>query len=183
MKRILTLFAGGFFVIALALGAAAAPEVEDRSSRKTDLSDLPKPVSAMRQRILEAARSGDIFALRSPLRSNESTPNFSFGDATDPFAYWREASGDKEGREILAVMVEILNMPYAIRGAGTDYEMYVWPYLYESDMAKLTPREEVDLYQLVTPAEAKKMREFGAYTGYRLGIGPDGTWHYFVAGD
>jgi hypothetical protein len=27
------------------------------------------------------------------------------------------------------------------------------------------------------------MVEFGAYNFYRLGIGPDGVWHFFVAGN
>jgi hypothetical protein len=35
----------------------------------------------------------------------------------------------------------------------------------------------------MTPDEAKNMKEFGSYIHYRLGLGPDGTWHFFVAGD
>jgi hypothetical protein len=27
------------------------------------------------------------------------------------------------------------------------------------------------------------MLAFGVYSFYRVGIGPDGTWHFFVAGD
>ena len=29
----------------------------------------------------------------------------------------------------------------------------------------------------------KDMIDFGAYSFYRLGIAPDGTWHFFVSGD
>lgn len=163
--------------------AASAPEGQAGFDERSDLSRLPPPVREMRERILEAAKSGDIEAMRPVLESNELMPNFSFGGARDPIAYWKENSGDGQGREVLAAMVEILNMPYTVNGAGTDHEMYVWPYLFEADMAKLTPREEVDLYRLMSPAEAKTMKEFGAYIWYRLGIGPDGTWHYFVAGD
>ena len=107
----------------------------------------------------------------------------SFGGDTDPVRFWRETSTDKKGLEYLAAMVEILQMPYVRLRAGTDNEMYIWPYLAELDLEKLEPAQDVDLYRLVSPAEAKTMREFGGYIWYRLGIGRDGTWHFFVAGD
>jgi hypothetical protein len=61
--------------------------------------------------------------------------------------------------------------------------MYVWPYLAELPLGKLTSAQQVDLYRLMTHEEIKTMKEFGGYIHYRLGIGRDGTWHYFVAGD
>lgn len=150
---------------------------------ETDISKLPVRVRAMYQSILDTARAGDIEEMLPVLESNELMPQVSFGGANDPIAYWKESSGDKKGREILAVLVNILSMPYVHTGKGTDTEMYVWPYLAEADLEKLTPDQEVDLYRLVKPTEAKAMREFGGYIWYRLGIGPDGTWHFFVAGD
>lgn len=184
MQQLLTAFAAALFAVSLGCTTAAiAPAAEPKIRGETDLSKLPEGVRKMREAILEAAESGDIEAMRPVLESNELMPNFSFGGSDDPIAYWKENSGDGQGREVLAAMVEILNMPYTVQGAGTDAEMYVWPYLYASDMSKLTPQEEVDLYRLMKPAEVKTMRELGAYIWYRLGIGPDGTWHYFVAGD
>jgi hypothetical protein len=174
--------------VLLAAGAVLPPQGIARGTEApqvaaTDPEALPERVRAMHAAILEAARSGDIEAMRPVLESNELMPQVSFGGADDPIAFWKEVSGDYEGREILAVLVNILQMPYARARTGTPDEMYVWPYLAEADLEKLTPPQEVDLYRLVKPLEAKAMREFGGYIGYRLGIGADGTWHYFLAGD
>lgn len=137
----------------------------------------------MREMILTAARSGDIEALRPVLETNELKPTISFGGAQDPIRFWKETSGDGQGREIMAVLSEILEMDFVIINAGTSNEMYIWPYLAEMSLAKLNPAQQVDLYRLVTPKQVKAMKDFGGYVHYRLGIGRDGTWHYFVAGD
>jgi hypothetical protein len=39
------------------------------------------------------------------------------------------------------------------------------------------------LFRIITGADYKDMVEFGVYSFYRLGIAPDGTWQFFVAGD
>ncbi len=150
---------------------------------QTDLSVLPEAVRATRAAILEAARSGDVEEVRAVMEMNELMPQVSFGGDTDPVRFWRETSGEKTGREYLAAMAEILEMPFVRLRVGTSNEMTIWPYLAEMDLNALTPAQEVDLYRLVSPAEAKTMREFGGYIWYRLGLGPDGTWHFFVAGD
>jgi hypothetical protein len=180
---LLTLLAASLLAIGLAGSTVTQAAPKPSRQVETDLSKLPERVREMHQRILEAARSGDIEALRPVLESNELMPTFSFGKERDAIAYWKELSDDKKGREILAVLVNILSMPYVRLRAGTSDEMYVWPYLFEADLEKLPPGEEVDLYRLVTPEEARIMKEYGAYIWYRLGIGPDGTWHFFVAGD
>lgn len=182
-QPLLTLCAAVMLALSLTGGAVSQGTSKPSRDIETDLSKLPDRVREMHQRILEAAKSGDVEALRPVLESNELTPTFSFGKERDAIAHWKELSDDKQGREILAVLVNILSMPYVRLRAGTSDEMYVWPYLFESDLEKLTPREEVDLYRLVTPEEARIMKEYGAYIWYRLGIGPDGTWHFFVAGD
>lgn len=133
--------------------------------------------------ILTAARSGDIEALRPVLEANELKPTVSFGGAEDPVQFWKQTSRDGQGREIMAVLSEILEMDFVVRDAGTSNEMYIWPYLAEMSLGKLTPAQQIDLYRLVTPEQAKAMKLFGGYIHYRLGIGRDGTWHYFVAGD
>ncbi len=164
--------------VASALTArSAAPETH------SDLALLPEPVKKMREMILNAARSGNIETLRPVLNSNELKPTVSFGGAEDPIKYWKETSSDGQGREIMAILTEILEMDFVRMDAGTSNEMYIWPYLAELPLDKLTPAQQVDLYRLVTPEQAKTMKEFGGYIHYRLGIGRDGTWHYFVAGD
>ena len=47
----------------------------------------------------------------------------------------------------------------------------------------LTPQQKVELFRIVTGADYKDMLALGVYSFYRVGIGPDGAWHFFVAGD
>jgi hypothetical protein len=35
----------------------------------------------------------------------------------------------------------------------------------------------------VTGSDWREMLDFGAYIFFRVGISPDGVWHFFVAGD
>jgi len=149
----------------------------------TDLSRLPEPVARMRQRILDAARSGILANLVNVMRSNETMPVFSLDGETDPIAYWRANYPDSDGVEVLSILLDILEAPYVHVDVGTPQEAYVWPYFARMPMDALTPAQRVDLFRIITGADYKDMRDFGAYNFYRLGIGPDGTWHYFVAGD
>lgn len=148
-----------------------------------DLSLPPPPVARMRDHIIDAARTGDIEQLRPVIEANELPPIFSFGGETDPIPYWMSVSGDPDGREILAIMIEILEAGFAHVDVGTPQEMFVWPYFYAVPFRALTPEQEVELYKIITPQDRKGMEDYGGYVFYRLGIGPDGTWHYFVAGD
>jgi hypothetical protein len=61
--------------------------------------------------------------------------------------------------------------------------MYLWPYFARMPIKSITPEQKVELFRLITGADYKDMTEFGAYVFYRLGIAPDGAWHFFVAGD
>jgi hypothetical protein len=136
----------------------------------------------MREAILAAANSGRIEDLRVPLDWNELKPDLSAKTVEDPIAYWKRISGDGEGREILAVLANILRMRPAELPLGKDLEnnvIYVWPYLAEAKLESLTPAEEVDLLRLVSPEEAKAMRKAKKWTWWRLSIGADGTWHSF----
>lgn len=142
---------------------------------------LPAPVEEMRQALLTAAHSGNVDELRVPLDWNELPPDVDAGK-DDPIAHWKKVSGDGEGREILAVLSNILPMRPAELPLGKDLEnniIYVWPYLAETPLDKLTPAQEVDLLRLMSPQAAKAMRAKGKWTWWRLAIGADGTWHSF----
>lgn len=150
-------------------------------------SDLvPGPAADMREAILSAVGSGRIEDLRHALELNELKPDLGVDlKGGDAIAHWKEISGDGEGREVLAVLAEILEAGCAVVPLGRDLEnnrIYVWPYLAETDIAKLTPAQEVQLLRLVPPAAARQMRAAGKYTYWRLGIGADGTWHFFRRG-
>jgi hypothetical protein len=151
-----------------------------------DTGPLPAPVEEMRQGILAATHSGNIEDLREPLDWNELKPEVAAPAGEDPIAYWKKTSADGNGREILAALADILPMRAAELPLGKDLEnniIYVWPYLAEMDLEKLTPAQEVDLLRLVGAAEAKAMRAAKKWTWWRLTIGADGTWHSFKKGE
>ena len=108
---------------------------------------------------------------------------FSFSDDKDPIAYWKENYPDSEGVEALSILIHVLETGIRACRRGTPQEMYLWPYFARIPLKALTPEQKVELFRIVTGADYKDMLEFGAYAFYRLGIGPDGTWHFFVAGD
>jgi hypothetical protein len=149
----------------------------------SDLSRLPPPVARMRARILEAARSGDLEKVVTVMQSNETMPVFSLGAARNPTTYWKTSYPDSDGIEILAILITVLESPFVHVDWGTPQEMYVWPYFARTPLKELTPAQKVELFRIVTGLDFKEMKAAGAYTFYRLGIGPDGTWHFFVAGD
>jgi len=175
---------------ALAQTAKAKPEStkkqQGRSSSELDITygtaKLPAPVAEMREAILAAVRAGNIEELRHAFELNELKPELGPEPVGDPVAYWKKISGDGEGREVLAVLAEILDAGYVAVPLGRDLEnnrIYVWPYFAEVPPQKLTPAQQVELLRLVPPAAAKEMMQTGKYTYWRIAIGADGTWHHF----
>jgi hypothetical protein len=84
---------------------------------------------------------------------------------------------------LLSILIGTLETGFVHAKRGTPQEIYLWPYFARMPLASLTPEQKVELFRLVTGSDFKEMVEFGAYQFYRLGIGPDGTWHFFVSGD
>ena len=151
---------------------------------RRDLGDLPFPVRRMRELILEAALSGDIEKLRPLIGYGDDVTMLSLGGIEeDPLNFLRSLSGDKEGHEILAILVEVLESGFVLTDEGTDQELYIWPYFFAWPLDKLEPTQKVELYRLVTHGDYEDMESFGAYIFYRLGITPRGRWRFFVAGD
>jgi hypothetical protein len=149
----------------------------------SDLSKLPDKVRQTRTRILDAARSGDLIKVQTIMQSNEMMPVFSFGGDKNPVEFWKSSYPDSEGLEALSILVEILEMPFVHLDKGTPQEMYVWPYFYSMPLKQLTAEQKVELFRLVTGSDWREMLDFGAYIFFRVGISPDGVWHFFVAGD
>ena len=149
----------------------------------TDVSRLPAPVARMRARIIEAARTGDLDKIVTVMQTNETMPIFSFANERDPVAYWRTNYPESGGLEVLSILLEILDMGFVHVDAGTPQDMYVWPYFAYVPLKELTPPQKVELFKVVTGADYRAMQDFGAYIFYRLGIAPDGTWHFFVSGE
>jgi hypothetical protein len=156
---------------------AAGPEIA------TDLSRLPPAVVRMRERILAAARTGDLQTLLTLMRANGSMPVFSHTQKQDPTAYWKENYPDSEGVEILSILITILETQPVRIEAGSPQETYIWPYFARLPLKSLTPAQKVELFRVVTGADYKDMLERGRYVFYQVGIGPDGSWRYFLASE
>jgi hypothetical protein len=155
----------------------AAPEII------TNLSRLPPTVARTRERILAAARSGDLQQVLTLMQSNETMPVFSLSDDKNPITYWKANYPDSDGVEILSILVMVLETGFVHVDRGTPQEMYLWPYFARTPLKALTPAQKVELFKIVTGSDYRDMLDFGAYVFYRVGIGPDGTWHFFVSGD
>jgi hypothetical protein len=142
---------------------------------------LPRNVADLRDAILAAARSGNIEELRSVFKMG-ALPDLGVAGTDDPIKALKGQSANGEGREILAALVNLLEMPPATKPIGRDIEnnsVYVWPYLAAKQPDKLTPSEDVDLYRLVSPAKAAEIHEKKRWLWWCLAIAADGTWLTF----
>jgi hypothetical protein len=172
---------------ALVAGAAALVHAEQGADKKPatgaevlyDLNALPDPVKAMIEQIGSAAVTGEIEKMRPVFESNELKPMIAAAYIDDPIAHWKKESVDGTGRDVLAAMLDVLSSGFVLVGKG-DEAMYVWPYFAETDLAKLTPAQQVELYRLLPAADAAAMKKAGKYSAYRLGVSPSGVWHYFI---
>jgi len=61
--------------------------------------------------------------------------------------------------------------------------MYVWPYFARVPLKTLTAPQKVELLKIVTGSDYKEMLDAGAYNFFRVGIGRDGSWRFFVTGN
>ncbi|WP_171946470.1 hypothetical protein [Hyphomicrobium sp. CS1GBMeth3] len=155
--------------------------VGDQRKERAFHGALPQSVVDMREMILAAVHAGDVGELRDAIEWNEIQPDFGEGN-DDPIAYWKRVSADGEGREVLATIANLLALPPARLAIGKDPEnalVYVWPYVAELPLDKLRAAEVVDLYRVMSAEEGKAARAQKKWTGWRLAIGADGTWHTF----
>ncbi|MEX3008160.1 hypothetical protein [Hoeflea sp. TYP-13] len=149
-----------------------------------DLSKLPEPVRRMRALIVAAAEKGNVEALRPLLGTGVTRTQLSIGGYEgDPIEFLKEISGDGEGQELLAILLDIFSAGYVHVDQGEPTEAYIWPYFYSMPLDHLTDRQKVELYRIITAGDYEDMKAFGAYIFYRTAIDPDGEWKFFVAGD
>ena len=174
-------------------GAVTEPAEADKAGEEEpqppaevirDIAKAPEPVRRMRELIVEAAASGDIERLRPLLGKGVTETQVSLVESEEgPVETLKGQSGDAEGNEVLAILLDVLATGFAHVGAGTPEEMYVWPYFAETPLSGLTPPEKVDLLRIVTAGDYAEMQEFGSYNFYRVGITPDGQWKFFLTGE
>lgn len=170
------------------------PDAEDEAPRAPvdvaparilyDEDELPVPVRDLRRKLIEVAKSGDVEKLRPYIQTGSDPTTLSLvDDGTDPIQVLKDASGDGNGVELLAILLETLEAGHVhVEGDGAD-EIYVWPYFTQVDLSKLTNPQLVQLFELVTAGDYQRMLANGSYDFYRLGISPEGRFEFFVAGD
>jgi hypothetical protein len=166
-----------------AAGASDARRAAVSAEDPADLARLPEPVRRMRARILKAAHSGDPQQVLALMQSGGAMPEFSRTQKLDPTAVWNEAYPDSGGVEALSILITILETGFVRVDAGTPQETYLWPYFAPVPLKALTPEQKVDLFRIITSSDYQNMLERGRYDFYRVGIGPDGAWRYFVSGE
>ncbi|MBA8838287.1 hypothetical protein FHW03_001587 [Ochrobactrum sp. RH2CCR150] len=161
-----------------------APAAKPMPEVLRDFDKLPQPVRQMREKMLAAAQSGDIEQLRPLLGEADNSTQLSLEDhEEDVIEFLKSLAGDVEGREILAIIADLLGTGYVHMHAGTDDEVYVWPYFYAMPLDRLTPSQTVELFQIVTASDFEDMKKAGGYIFYSIGIAPDGSWRFFTAGE
>lgn len=149
-----------------------------------DIDLLPAAVRDTHAKLVEAATSADLERLRGLIGDGDTATTLSIGGLDgDPIAFLKQSSGDDDGYELLAILLEVLEAGYVHVDAGTESEMYIWPYFFAWPFDKLTPQMKVELYRILTAGDVLDSVDFGGYIFYRVGIRPDGKWDFFVAGD
>lgn len=166
----------GWFVAGEIGEAETTTVTTTETATETAPQGLPTAVEDTRQALLEAAESGDYEALR-PLVPAQGF-EYTFGDTSEggAIAYWQELERTTRERP-LETLAALLRMPYVLtRGA------YVWPWAYTATSEGDLSAHEKELLAPVRSLDEVIVEGTG-YLGWRTGIGPDGGWSFFVAGD
>ncbi len=145
---------------------------------------LPEKVAATRRAIFEAAMSCDFARLVSLSDVGDSPLETSFG-GSGPEVFWERES---EGIPLLRVVVEHLNLPYAMSEDGQGAAFYAWPSAFHnltSPYGDGIPADEYQaLLELYSLEDLEEMfNGIGGYVGWRHVIAADGEWLSFIAGD
>ena len=171
-----------FVVLAAVLlaGCGGSTETETVTVRSTvtqtvtetaagDASALPDAVEETRRGLLEAAQSGDVEALEPFVTDRLS---YTFGEPVEggAIAYFEQL--EAEGQDPLGTLATLLQLPSTLAQGN-----YVWPWVYTVQASDLTEYEKQLLGDFADDFADQ------TYLGYRVGIAPDGTWIFFVAGD
>jgi hypothetical protein len=134
-----------------------------------DASAVPDEVEATRRGLLEAAQSGDVEALRPFVTDRLS---YTFGEPVEGGAVEYFKQLEAQGQDPLGTLAKLLQLPSTLAQGN-----YVWPWVYTVQASDLTDYEKQLLGEFADDFAGQ------TYLGYRVGIAPDGTWIFFVAGD
>ncbi|MBJ7577615.1 hypothetical protein JHC09_06915 [Devosia sp. MC532] len=146
-----------------------------------DVSWLPDAVQHKRDALIRAAVSGDPKQIAGVVAAQKTPAQFP-SLSKDVEVALRENSKDDGGRQILGMMRDLLDLPFAIIPTSATTNLYVWPYLQHVDFSQATPRVTVDAYRVLSPQEYESAVDFGGWTGWRVVIDEDGNLVEFMVG-
>ncbi|MGH2661434.1 MAG: hypothetical protein ACRDH8_01230 [Actinomycetota bacterium] len=131
-------------------------------------------VAATRDGLREAAQLRDWETLERLIPDTGFT--HSYGGDTDPIAYWQDL--EQEGEPVLDILATLLELaPEQFRGT------YIWP-APAAESVEDWDQSDLDVLRLTnSDRDIRLFQRYGLYLGWRVGIEPDGTWVFFVAGD
>ena len=142
-----------------------------------EVTGLPDSVARTRQALIEAASRCDLPGLRAAAGADLVTSYG--GGGADNLEAWEE-----EGRGVLGTLLLVLDLGHAVVDDGAGGQIYVWPAAFAYPSWDQIPDHLVEeLESLYTPDELDTIATLGSYGGWRVGIGEDGDWMFFVAGD
>ena len=156
------------------------------SEPMTDAAALPRPVAAIRQKILQACAKRDVEALRIPIDWNEVRPLFERGagraPGEDPIERLKALSYDGRGEETIAILRAVLRQSYVQETRGPT-RTFIWPAFALKPPDDPTPDERQIMLTCVRFADLGRSDANGRLIPMRIGVGSDGTWHYFWSVD
>ncbi len=146
---------------------------------------LPGPVAETRRAIVAAAITcyidelGRLAGVGPNGRPGPELVTSFGGEGFSSLLEWED-----DGQAPLALLVRLLGLP----PGSQEYEdlptIYYWPRAFLYDTWDEIPEEDIaDLLTVFTQEELDEISGFGSYAGWRVGIGEDGEWRFFVAGD
>ena len=149
-----------------------------------DTEALPAPVARMRDALIRHATAGDVAAVaRLADPGSDGTQRSLDPSETSVEDELRSQSGDADGYETLAIMLDVLEAGYVVLDEGTEDELYLWPYFAAVPLSSLDAAQRVQALRLLTAGDFAESEQFGSYIFYRLGIDAAGRWRFFIIGD
>ena len=140
----------------------------------------------LRSRILDAVATGEIEALRMPIEWNETIPIFARGPEqpkafSDAIEMLKKRSFDGKGRETLRILAALFEQPY-VKVTRGPVVTYVWPAFAYHQQAPDDPDARLALLRSARFANVVAADDAPLPRVERIGIGADGTWHFFWSG-
>ena len=97
----------------------------------------------------------------------------------DPIAFWKKGSVDESGRDVLAAMINVMSSGYVRVGKAPGRNVCLA--LFRRDRPCQThPLPGGRALPHRSSSLDVPMKKTGKYSYYRLGISPNGVWHYFI---